>query len=114
VLSTYSAEQLVVLDESSKDGRTLIRKYGRALSGDDAVLNVSLDRGIRYSILPALTLGGYIAIRAVEGSIDAGEFFDFVVDDVVSLYCLGTCYEANQLEAPLHECIPRSSKCYTP
>jgi hypothetical protein len=37
-LSTYSAEQMVVLDESSKDGRTLIRKYGRAMSGEDPVL----------------------------------------------------------------------------
>ena len=30
VLDTYTTNQLVVLDESSKDGRTLIRKYGWA------------------------------------------------------------------------------------
>ena len=74
---------MVILGESSKDDRTLIRKYGRALSGIDPVLTVSLDRGIRYSILPALTLDGYIAIRAVEGSINGEEFFDFVVNDLV-------------------------------
>ena len=72
-----------VPSESSKDDRTLIRKYGRALSGIDPVLTVSLDRGIRYSILPALTLDGYIAIQAVEGSINGEEFFDFVVNDLV-------------------------------
>ena len=83
VLSTFTADQLVVLDESSKDGRTLIRRYGRAAAGEDAVLNVALNRGVRYSILPALTLDGYIAVRAVEGSIDAAEFFDFVVNDMV-------------------------------
>ena len=83
ILNTYTAEQMVILDESSKDDRTLIRKYGRALSGIDPVLTVSLDRGIRYSILPALTLDGYIAIRAVEGSINGEEFFDFVVNDLV-------------------------------
>jgi len=83
VLSIYTADQLIVLDESSKDGRTLIRKYGRAPSGEDAVLNVTLNRGVRYSILPAMTVDGYIAVRAVEGSIDAAEFFDFVVNDVV-------------------------------
>jgi transposase len=83
VLNTYTAEQMVILDESSKDDRTLIRKYGRAASGDDPVLTVSLDRGIRYSILPALTLDGYLAVRAVEGSIDGEEFFDFIVNDLV-------------------------------
>jgi transposase len=82
-LSMYSAEQMVVLDESSKDDRTLIRKYGCALCGDDPVLTVSLDQGVHYSILPALTLDGYIAVRAVEGSIDGEEFFDFVVNDLV-------------------------------
>jgi len=60
ILNTYTAEQMVVLDESSKDDRTLIRKYGRAPSGDDPILTVSLDHGIRYSIIPALD--GYIAI----------------------------------------------------
>ena len=84
-LATYSAEQMVVLDESSKDGKTLIRKYGRALSGEDAVLQVSLDRGVRYSILPALTTDGYIAVRVIEGSIDGQEFFDFIVNDLVGL-----------------------------
>ena len=44
-LATYSAEQMVVLDESSKDGKTLIRRYGRAQSGEDAVIQVSLDCG---------------------------------------------------------------------
>jgi transposase len=83
VLNTYTADQMVILDESSKDDRTLIRKYGRAMSGDDPVLTVALDRGIRYSILPALTLDGYLAVRAVEGSIDGEEFFDFIVNDLV-------------------------------
>ncbi|PPQ96959.1 hypothetical protein CVT26_005981 [Gymnopilus dilepis] len=82
-LTTYTAEQMVVLDESSKDGKTLVRRYGRALSGEDAVTHVSLDRGVRYSILPALTVDGYIAVRVVEGSIDGEEFFDFVVHDLL-------------------------------
>jgi transposase len=64
--ANYTARQMVILDESSKDGRTIIRKYGRAPRGEDPVLAVSLDRGIRYSILPALTLDGYTAVRVVE------------------------------------------------
>ncbi|KAI4518010.1 hypothetical protein K523DRAFT_223592, partial [Schizophyllum commune Tattone D] len=37
----------------------------------------------RYSILPALTLDGYIACRVVEGSVDGDEFFDFIITDVL-------------------------------
>ena len=89
VLATFTAEQFVVLDESSKDGRTLYRRYGRAPAGCRASATAPLERGTRYSILPALTVDGYItciAARAVEGSIqvDGLEFFDFVVEDVVS------------------------------
>ena len=42
-----------------------------------------LDQGIRYSILPALTVDSYIVVCDVEG-IDRAEFYDFVVNDVVS------------------------------
>jgi transposase len=77
VTANYTADQLVFLGESSKDDRTILRKYGRAPSGEDAVDIVALDHGIRYSILPALTIDGYMAIRVVEGSIDGVEFYDF-------------------------------------
>jgi hypothetical protein len=42
-------------------------------------------RGDRYSILPALTIDGYIALRIVKDSVDGGEFFDFVVEELVCL-----------------------------
>ena len=48
-------------------------------------MHVSLDYGIRYSALPALSLDGYMAVRVVEGSIDGAKFYDFFVNDVVSL-----------------------------
>jgi transposase len=82
VLTNYTADQMVFLDESSKDGHTLFHQYGRAPIGQTPQESMIHDRGIRYSILPALTLDGYIAIRVVEGSIDGGEFFDFVVNGV--------------------------------
>ena len=88
ILSTYSAEQMVIIDESSKDGRTLIRKHGRTASGDDPILTVSLDKGTPYSILPALTLDGYIAVRAVESSVKGEEFFDFIVNDLLCHFFL--------------------------
>jgi transposase len=92
ISANYSADQLVFLDESSKDGRTLVRKYGCAPSGEVPVERVIFDRGLRYSILPALTLDGYMAVRVVEGSIDGSEFYDFVLNDVVSFFPLLTSY----------------------
>ena len=83
LLVTYSTEQMVILDKSSKDGKTLIHRYGQAQSGEDAVIQVSLDCSVQYSILPALTTDGYIAVCAVEGSIDSEVFFDFIVNDLV-------------------------------
>ena len=84
--SNYTADQLVFLDESSKNDHAILRRYGWAIKGQHAIENVSLNRGIRYSILPALTVDGYIAVRVVEGSINGAEFFDFILNDVVSLH----------------------------
>jgi transposase len=81
----YTADEIVFLDESSKDGHTAFRKYGRAPRGERPVIQESLDRGTRYSILPAITVNGYIAVRVVEGSVDGAEFFDFVINDLVSV-----------------------------
>jgi transposase len=86
IMTNYTANQLVFLDESSKDDRTILRRYGQAPSGQAPVDNVSLNRGIRYSILPALTINGYMAVRVVEGSIEGAEFYDFVLNDVMSTY----------------------------
>jgi transposase len=83
--SNYTADQLVFLDESSKDDHAILCRYSRAISGQTARENVSLNKGVRYSVLPVLTIDGYIAVRAVEGSIDGAEFFNFVLNDVVSL-----------------------------
>ena len=83
----YMADQLVFLDKSSKDDHVVLRQYGHALSGQDTVQHVSLNRGVRYSILPALSLDGYMAVRVIKGSIDGAEFHDFVVNEAVSHIC---------------------------
>ena len=89
----YMADQLVFLDKSSKDDHVVLQQYGHALSGQDTVQHVSLNRGVWYSILPALSLDGYMAVRVVEGSIDGVEFYDFVVNEVVSHIC--SCPDAH-------------------
>lgn len=82
------ASMCVCVDESSKDNRTLYRRYGWAPSGQRPNSDVDINRGQRYSILPVLAVDGYIACRVVKCSVKGPEFFDFIVNDVVrSLDC---------------------------
>jgi len=79
---------MVFLNESSKDGHTIFCKYGRSPQGTRPVIQRLQDLGTRYSILPAITVDGYVAVRVVEGSVDGAEFFDFVLNDLVSMNAL--------------------------
>lgn len=79
----YSASQLLFVDESSKDDRTIYRHYGRSVAGERATIPANFVRGERYSLVAALGLEGYAAARVVPGSLDGDEFFDFIVNDVV-------------------------------
>jgi len=74
---------IITVDESSKDGRTIFRKRGRAPKGHRAIIDADFVRGDRYSLLAALSIEGFVGTRAVEGSIDGDEFFDFIVDEIV-------------------------------
>lgn len=84
IATHFTADMLIFLDESSKDGWTIFRKYGCAALGECATQTASFNREQRYSILPALLLDRYMTLRIVEGSVDSLEFFDFVTEDVVS------------------------------
>ena len=41
-------------------------------------------RGKRYTILPAITMEGFVAVDIFEGSCDKKKFVDFVLGQVVS------------------------------
>ena len=84
IQENFVAEQLVFVDESSKDERTIFRRWGRAPQGQRAVSNASFARGTRYSIIAAITIEGYIGTRVVEGSVDGSEFLDYITEEVVS------------------------------
>jgi transposase len=113
-LSHFTAEQMVFLDESSKDNRTLVRKYGRAPSGARAVELSSFQRGVRYSLLPALALDGYLAARVVEGSVDGAEFYDFVVTDVVRILRPETSSSSTRNLAAQYESLPPTTQYTNP
>lgn len=82
----WVASQVVVVDETSKDDRTIYRHHGWSARGTRAETTAQFVRGQRYSLVAAMGVDGYLASRVVEGSVDGEEFFDFIVQDVVSVY----------------------------
>ncbi|KAJ3831008.1 hypothetical protein F5878DRAFT_549987 [Lentinula raphanica] len=57
VTTHYVASQLVFVDETSKDDRTIYRHYGRAVSGQRATISANFVRGERFSLVAALSIG---------------------------------------------------------
>ena len=79
----YTPNQLIFLDESAKDERNLSRLYGYSPRNIRARKKVVFIRGKRYTILPALTLEGFVAVDIFEGSCDKKRFVNFVLNQVV-------------------------------
>lgn len=82
----YTAEQLIFIDESAKDERTLTRLYGYSPINTRAKKSVVFIRGKRYTILPALSLEGFIAVDIMEGSCDKDRFQTFVLTQLVKYF----------------------------
>ena len=60
-----------------------MRLYEYSPRNTPAQKKVVFVRGKRYTILPALTLDGFVAVDVFEGC-DKKKFSDFVLDQVVS------------------------------
>jgi len=79
----YTPNQLIFIDKSAKDERSLSRLHGYSPRNTHACKKVVFIRGKRYTILPALTLDGFISVDIFEGSCDKKRFVDFVLNQVV-------------------------------
>jgi hypothetical protein len=80
------ADYFVWLDESSVDDRTNQRTHGWAAIGRACVRRATFIRGQRYSILPALTSDGIVALDIFEGSVNKERFIRFLKEDLVCTY----------------------------
>jgi transposase len=76
----------VAIDESAIDDKTGHRQMGWSRLGVPCVRRMTFLRGVRYSILPALTTDGIIALEVVEGSITKERFLTFLQEQFVSEY----------------------------
>jgi hypothetical protein len=81
-IGRYRTDQLVFMDESSKDERTSMRLYGYSKVNSRALKKVVFVRGKRYTLLPALTEQGIIAVDIMEGSCTKQRFKEFVISQV--------------------------------
>ncbi|UZO08579.1 uncharacterized protein OCT59_028832 [Rhizophagus irregularis] len=78
----YQQEQLIFLDETAKDERSLSRTYGYSFKNQRVSQKVVFLRGVRYTILPALTLDGFIACDIMKGSCSQERFCSFILSHI--------------------------------
>lgn len=71
------------LDESSVDDRTNQRRNGWALLGRACVRRETFIRGRRFSVLPALSVDGIVALDIFEGSVTKDRFISFLKHQIV-------------------------------
>ena len=85
--ATWRASQLVFLDESACNERTGDRKYGWAPIGRGCEVSCHVKRSERWSVLPALSVNGYLSYLIYQGSITA-EIFELFVEQQVLPHCM--------------------------
>jgi DDE superfamily endonuclease len=84
-LTSWSADQLIFIDESAANERTGDRKYGWAPVGVTPYESRPFKRSERWSILPAYTIEGFITWEITQGSFTAETFEVFIENKVLPL-----------------------------
>ena len=84
LLPIYSyPEQLLFIDETSKDGRDAFRRYARSKRGTKAVVKLPFSRGERVSVLAALDHKGFLSWKSTRGTFTRKKFHDAFSEKVV-------------------------------
>jgi hypothetical protein len=74
IQKSWTADQLVFLDKSAANERTGDKKFGWSPIGTTCGLARPIRRSERWSLLPALTVDGYLSYLITQGSITAEAF----------------------------------------
>jgi len=77
------AEYFVWLDELSVDNKTNQRNQGWADLRRACVCKATFIHGQHYSVLPALTSDGFIALNIFEGSVNKDHFMRLLNEELV-------------------------------
>jgi hypothetical protein len=82
-LAQYRGHQLVFLDESGINRKLGDRDYGYSPKGRRIPQKVAPGRAENYSLLPAMSIDGYIMCKLYHGVIDSERYKDFIRNDVL-------------------------------
>ena len=82
-ISKWNASQLVFLDESGFNWKLSRRKHGWGHKGEVIRAKVKTGRADNLSLLPAMTIDGYIACNVYKGGVSKEEFMEFLEQDVL-------------------------------
>ena len=84
-LREWEPEQLMFVDESAANERTMDRKWGWAPKGRAARVISPLQRSKKWSILPLYTMDGFIAYEIIHDSYTTELFMNFLRNKVLPL-----------------------------
>jgi len=76
-------EQIIFVDETSKDRRDCLRRYARSKRGSPAVVCLPFARGKRISIIAAITTDGFLGFDHTNGTFTREQFHESFVKHVI-------------------------------
>jgi len=82
-LGQWTAEQLVFIDETGVNTACSFRTRGWGRKGQRVRTTMAVGRRVNHSVLPALTIDGYIACNVYEGGVNQRTFDAFIRDDLL-------------------------------
>lgn len=82
-LENWTADQLVFIDESGINGKLGEPTHGWAKKGSRIPYKVSAKKAENFSLLPALSVNGYIACNVYKGGVNADMYEEFIRDFVL-------------------------------
>lgn len=84
-IADWRADQVVFLDESGLNKKMGERSYGYGPKGRVIRSKVTAQKAENISLLPAMTIDGYIACNIYHGSVNRVLFEEFIENDVLPL-----------------------------
>lgn len=101
-------EYIVWLDESGVDGQDYQRTHGWSELGLACVSRTTFLRGERFSMLPAVTCGGIIALDIFQGTLNRERFIQYLKEDLVcSIFqCFAVMLPIIVLQSPVLKPYP--------
>lgn len=76
----YAPDQLCFADESAVNETSTVRRWGYGRQGRKVIVQSSFTRSKRHSLLPLVSIDGFLAIEAIQDAYNAERFEKWVVD----------------------------------